>query len=86
MPYFSINEQLVRAYKVAEILPERPESVLLTDDIWEFIQLCWRKIPEFRPEVFQVSRWLQDIHEGIPPEHLEATLPPLIEEAGMELD
>jgi len=80
-----MNEQLIRAYKVAEILPERPECALLTNDIWELIQLCWRKIPEFRPEVSQVSRWLQEIHEGVPPQQLATTLPPLIEETGIEL-
>ncbi|PPQ94916.1 hypothetical protein CVT25_004402, partial [Psilocybe cyanescens] len=76
LPHFDINvQELVINRKMRGSPPPRPPGI--ADDIWCFIQLCWRDTPEERPEANQVLRKLEKIHQQYSkhsPEELESTL------------
>ncbi|KAJ3504598.1 hypothetical protein NLJ89_g7854 [Agrocybe chaxingu] len=87
LPYFDIeNDYQVMIQKMTHIPPARPASGLLTNEIWDFIQLCWREEPNWRPEAMQVGRKLQVISSGYSNEALNAAFPSMLEESGLEVD
>ncbi|CAA7263885.1 unnamed protein product [Cyclocybe aegerita] len=87
LPYFNIeSDYYVALQKMTLIPPARPDSSLLTNEIWDFIQLCWRDEPNWRPEATQVGRKLQVITSGYSNEALNIKSPLMLEESGLKLD
>ncbi|KAF4622287.1 hypothetical protein D9613_009039 [Agrocybe pediades] len=50
---------------VQSMRPSAEEAPFLTDEIWSFIELCWREAPETRPESTQVSRKLRLLRDEL---------------------
>jgi serine/threonine protein kinase len=89
MPYYNIkSEARIILMKASPVAPERPPTAaLLTDDVWDFIQLCWRDYPPWRPDAEEVREKLKELVQQYSKEELLATLPAELEyEAGLELD
>lgn len=89
MPYYNvISESLVMLKKATQVAPDRPPTApLLTDDVWDFIQLCWRDDPKWRPDANEVREKLKELVDEYSKEELLATLPAELDfEAGLELD
>ncbi|CAA7263884.1 unnamed protein product [Cyclocybe aegerita] len=87
LPYYDIpTDHMVLVYKTMHTRPARPPCELLTDEIWDLIQLCWRDEPAWRPEVTQISRKLRTVKSGYSNEELAKTLPPVVEVGGLEWD
>ncbi|KDR71882.1 hypothetical protein GALMADRAFT_783839 [Galerina marginata CBS 339.88] len=75
-PYFNIKDEFpVVLQKMTRTPPLRPPGPLLSDEIWSFIQLCWRDRPGQRPEASQVAKKIQSIYQSHSFEALEAKLP-----------
>ena len=60
-------------------VPEGPERVWFTDDLWETLELCWSHQPEGRPTIGTVSECLE---RASPAWHL----PPLLVNRDMGVD
>ena len=89
VPYYNIkSEPRIILMKASPVAPERPPTApLLTDDVWDFIQLCWRDHPPWRPDADEVKEKLKELVQQYSREELQATLPAELEyEAGLELD
>lgn len=89
VPYYNIkSEPRIILMKASPVAPERPPTApLLTDDVWDFIQLCWRDYPPWRPDADEVKEKLKELVQQYSREELQATLPAELEyEAGLELD
>lgn len=82
IPYFDLTEHMVQLYKIRGDPPPRPTSSLLKDDMWSFIEMCWKAEPELRPEITQVPRMMQQLKVNCSIEELSAVL----EVQGLELD
>jgi len=75
LPYAGLHEMTIMLRKIQNVPSVRPShSPLLTDDIWSFIELCWRDVPENRPEGTQVAKKLQEVLQSYSMEALEKTL------------
>lgn len=89
IPYYNIkSDAKVILRKASQVPPERPPTApLLTDDVWDFIQLCWRDYPPWRPVADEVREKLKELVLQYSKEDLLTTLPAEVEyEAGLELD
>lgn len=89
LPYYNIkSEHRIILMKASSVAPERPPTApLLTDDVWDFIQLCWRDYPPWRPDADEVREKLKELVQQYSKEELLETLPAELEyEAGLELD
>ena len=77
MPYYNIKDFGVYSKKVNQVGPDRPPAApLLTDDVWNFIQVCWRDHPMWRPDADQVRDLLKELISQYSQEELLSTLPP----------
>jgi len=50
--------------------PERPQGTLgawFVDDLWGMVELCWKSLPESRPNVEIVLQCLEQVSEGFRP-------------------
>ena len=61
------------------VVPEGPERVWFTDDLWETLELCWSRQPEGRPTIGTVSECLA---RASPAWHL----PPLLVNSDVGID
>ncbi|KAJ3504599.1 hypothetical protein NLJ89_g7855 [Agrocybe chaxingu] len=87
LPYYDVpTDHMVLVHKTMHTRPARPPCELLTDEIWDLIQLCWRDEPAWRPEATQISRKLRMVKSKYSEEDLANTLAPVVEVAGLELD
>lgn len=89
LPYYNIkSEPRIILMKASSVAPERPPTApLLTDDVWDFIQLCWRDYSPWRPDADEVREKLKELVQQYSKEELLETLPAELEyEAGLELD
>ncbi|KIM37381.1 hypothetical protein M413DRAFT_273643 [Hebeloma cylindrosporum] len=86
IPYYNVqSEHLITLKKARQIAPDRPPSApLLTDDVWDFIQLCWRDYPPWRPDADEVRERLKELVREYSKEELLVTLPAV--ESGARTD
>jgi len=76
--YYNIHSDFgVISKRMNQVGPDRPpEAPLLTDDVWDFIQICWRDHPVWRPDADQVRNLLKELISQYSQEELLSTLPP----------
>jgi len=91
LPYYDINVEIaITLEKMNRTTPNRPPSPLLTNDVWDFIRLCWRDDPMWRPDVGQVVAKLKELIGQYSQEELAQIWPAEVDalevEAGLEHD
>ena len=56
---FSAGSSLMAVLAIMEgKRPQRPTHPAVTEDLWKFIQHCWRQDPQSRPDAAEVSQTL----------------------------
>ncbi|KAK0493455.1 kinase-like domain-containing protein [Armillaria luteobubalina] len=56
------DEDFLSLVGYGDLRPQRPESGLITDAIWNVITRCWMRDPAKRPTTQGVSTMLEDLH------------------------
>ncbi|KAK0471293.1 kinase-like domain-containing protein [Armillaria novae-zelandiae] len=56
------NEDFVPLVGYSDLRPQRPESGLITDAVWNVMTRCWMRDPAKRPTTQGVSTMLEDLH------------------------
>ncbi|KAK0440008.1 kinase-like domain-containing protein [Desarmillaria tabescens] len=55
------NEDFLPMVSYGDLRPQRPESSLITDAIWNVMAQCWRRDPAKRPTAYRVSTILEHL-------------------------
>jgi len=62
LPWSEIKNSTIIIIKLYEkCLPQRPESLPMSDAHWDFIMLCMSLVAEFRPSVVEVLEWVNEV-------------------------
>jgi len=82
VPYYNIKvETLIILEKMNRTTPNRPLSPLLTDNVWDFIRLCWRD-PIWRPDAAEVAAKLKELVHQYSQEELVQIWPAEVDPSG----
>ena len=62
LPWSEIKNSTIIIIKLYEkCLPQRPESLPMSDADWDFIMLCMSLVAELRPSVVEVLEWVNKV-------------------------
>ena len=79
-PFFQYKDVVLATKVVKGDYPERPQEpeavVWFTDDVWEVLECCWAYLPEGRPSVEDVLKFLEGVASSWTPPSFLSTVAP----------